>query len=68
MSLRWQRPADRMQLGMDVILVWAWMLRSSDALGPGRYYGLGVDAWSSDALDKGFGRHLERQTNPLPKD
>ena len=69
MSLPWQRPADRMQLGiqtlfwfghgcsghpmhldLDVTMVWAWML------------------WSSDALDKGFGRHLEHQTNPWPKD
>ena len=33
-----------MQLGMDVIAVWAWMLRSSDALEHGRYYGLGMDA------------------------
>ena len=72
MSLRWQRPADRMQLGMDVILVWAWMLRSSDALGPGRYYGLGVDAlvigclgqriWaSSRAPDKPVAKGLAAQ-------
>ena len=72
MSLRWQRPADRMQLGMDVILVWAWMLRSSDAPGPGRYYGLGVDAlvirclgqriWaSSRAPDKPVAKGLAAQ-------
>ena len=39
MSLRWQGPVDR----MDGIVVWAWMLRSSDALGHGRYFGLGMD-------------------------
>ena len=44
MSLSWQRPADRLQLGMDAIVLWVWMLLSSDALEHGCYYGLGVDA------------------------
>ena len=37
-------------LDLDVIMVWAWML------------------WSSDALDKGFGRRLEQHTNAVQKD
>ena len=29
---------------MNVIMVWAWMLWSSDAVKHERYYGLGMDA------------------------
>ena len=29
---------------MDFTMVWAWMLRTSDALEHGFYYGLGMDA------------------------
>ena len=29
---------------MDIIMVWAWMLWSSDAVKQERYYGLGMDA------------------------
>ena len=34
---------------MNVIMVWAWMLWSSDAVKHERYYGLGMEFWSSDA-------------------
>ena len=33
-----------MQSNMNTIMVWAWMLWSSDAVEHGHYYGLGMDA------------------------
>ena len=36
---------------MNVIMVWAWMLWSSDAVEHERYYGLGMEFWSSDAVE-----------------
>ena len=34
----------RMQSNMNVIMLWAWMLWSSDAVEHERYYDLGMDA------------------------
>ena len=36
---------------MNVIMVWAWMLWSSDAVKHEPYYGLGMEFWSSDAVE-----------------
>ena len=40
-----------MQSNMNVIMVWAWMLWSPDAVEHERYYGLGVDAPSHSGMD-----------------
>ena len=36
---------------MNLIMVWAWMLWSPDAIEHERYYGLGVDAPSDFGMD-----------------
>ena len=43
----------RMQSSMHVIVVWAWILWSSDAVEHKDYYGLGMNIlWSSDAVEQ----------------
>ena len=67
MSLRWQGPVDRMQVGMDGIAVCAWMLRSSDALGHRRYYGLGMDVLVIGCLGRRIGASSQAPHEPGAK-